>query len=53
MDTGTIIITSILILSCILPFIMMNTQRRKKDKQLLQALQKLATNNQTLSAISI
>lgn len=47
MDTGTIIITSILILSCILPFIMMNTQRRKKDKQLLQALQKLATNNQT------
>ena len=45
MDTGTIIITSILLLSCILPFIMMGKQRMKKEKQLLQALQKIATNN--------
>ncbi len=48
MDTGTIIITLILLSACTLPFILMTIKRKNKEKQLLQSLQILAQNNQAV-----
>lgn len=45
MDTGTIITTLIMLTACILPFVMMNMKRKKKEKWLLQSLEQLASIN--------
>ena len=36
MNTGTLVITAVLVIICVLPFVLMALGRRKKKKQLLQ-----------------
>ena len=42
MDTGSIIITAILIVVCIVPFVLMSTSRKKRERKTLQSLSDIA-----------
>jgi hypothetical protein len=54
MDTGTIITTIIMLTACIVPFVMMNLKRKKKEKWLLESLQNLAgSHNAVISRFDI
>lgn len=45
MDTGTLIVGVIILAACILPFVLMVSSRKKKEKQLLLSLTGIANNH--------